>query len=129
MNGKTVTVRRMNDSYKVTVAPGVAGPPYSSAELLGGGTKDIEDLPGVCHQDEELRMYLEIEAGTPGLGPTYRLYAATEDDDLSLKPCDSGPVDELVLVPITSIGLYDDYDDDLGVPWAYPLERLRYLHE
>lgn len=128
-NAKTVTISRMHGSVTVTVAPGVAETPYRSAELLGGGTKEIENLPAVCYLDEERRKYLEIEAGTPDLGPTYRLYAATEDDDRSLKPFDSGNVDDLVLVPHTSIRLYDDYDDDLGVPWAYPLERLRYLQD
>jgi hypothetical protein len=35
------------------------------------------------------------------------------------------PADHLVLVPNIAIGLFDDFDDDLGVPWAYPLDRLR----
>jgi hypothetical protein len=52
---------------------------------------------------------LTIEAGVVGLGPTYRLRRAENDR----------------LLPSVGMGLYDDYDDDLGVPWAFPLEPYR----
>lgn len=45
-----------------------------------------------------------IEAGMVGIGPTVELR-------------DTGGA----LVPRVSMGLYDDYEDDLGVPWAFPL--------
>lgn len=66
-----------------------------------------------------------MEAGTAELGPTYRLYPATESPT-GWRTADSDvPADRLVLIPITLIGLYDDFDDDLGVPWAHPLLPLR----
>ena len=71
--------------------------------------------------DEHGRRYLEVEAGTAGLGPTYRLALATRDSEGQLMPAgDDVPADALILLPTLSIGLYDDRDDDIGVPWALP---------
>ena len=47
-----------------------------------------------------------VEAGTPGLGPTYEL---TEVEDL--------------LIPTVRMGLY--FDEDFGVPWAFPISPGR----
>jgi hypothetical protein len=52
--------------------------------------------------------YLTVEAGIlgfVGLGPTLQLRPIAIDE---LKPAISG-------------GLYDDWEDDLGLPWALPL--------
>jgi len=68
--------------------------------------------------------YLEIEAGTPGLGPTYRLYATVQTAHGPRPATLRTPARRVVLVPSPSIGLYDDWDDDFGVPWAYPLLPL-----
>jgi hypothetical protein len=124
-DGKAVQLMGDSGGILVTVSPGRGEPAYLSAELLRGGRKRIERLPANCRIDDEGRWYLEIEAGTQDLGPTYRLYAAVTDgaDLRHAHPDDA--VDSLVLVPDTSMGLYDDYDDDLGVPWAYPLQPLR----
>lgn len=122
--GKTVTIGFRADQPTVTVAPGPSAPPYQSSQLLSGGTKLIDKLPAACRVDDDGRLYLEVEAGTDQLGPTYRLYAAqagTESFEHAEPHLDPGL---LVLIPNTSIGLYDDFDDDLGVPWAYPLEPL-----
>ncbi|MFB9905707.1 hypothetical protein [Allokutzneria oryzae] len=105
-DGKTVTIEH-DDGLRVTVSPAPGAPPYQSAELLGGGTKAIHRLPASTNTDGEGREYLEIEAGTPNLGPTYRLHP--EGD---------------TLWPVVVMGLYDDYDDDLGAPWAFPLLPL-----
>jgi hypothetical protein len=124
-DGKTVRINWDNGGIVVTVSPGPRQSAYLSAELLGGGRKRIEKLPASCLIDDEGRRYLEIEAGTPELGPTYRLYAAVTDGTDLREAHHDDTVDRLVLVPKTSLGLYDDYDDDLGVPWAYPLDPLR----
>jgi hypothetical protein len=125
-DGKTVTIGQSTRGMTVTVRPAPDQPSYLSAELLEGGTKRIERLPASCQVDNEGRRYLEIEAGSPGLGPTYRLYAAVEGPEGLRKAHDDAAVDRLVLVPNTMIGLYDDWDDDLGVPWAYPLDPRRW---
>jgi hypothetical protein len=127
-DGKTVRVVRNDGGIAVTVSPGRGQAAYLSAELLGGGRKRIDDLPARCLVDGEGRRYLEIEAGTPGLGPTYRLYAAVIEDTGLRQAHHDDSVDRLVLVPNTGIGMYDDFDDDLGVPWAYPLAPLRRPH-
>ena len=126
VDGKTVSIADVGGTVAVTVCPGPGRGPYRSAELLGGGTKPIESLPATCTVDERGRLYLEVEAGTPDVGPTYRLYAAREDDGGWRTADPDLPVELLVLVPNTNIGLYDDWDDDLGVPWAYPLDPLRW---
>lgn len=86
---------RIDPGPQVTVAPARDAEPYITASAI-------------CERDED-GLHLEIEAGIAGLGPAYRLY-----------PTDDGAV----LRPQTVMGLYDDYDDDLGVPWAYPLLPL-----
>ncbi|HEX5596848.1 MAG TPA: hypothetical protein VFX61_12665 [Micromonosporaceae bacterium] len=123
-DAKTVRLIREDRGIFVTVSPGPDQPPYLSAPLLDGGTKRIERLPASFQVDEEGRRYLEIEAGEPGLGPTYRLYAAVEDAAGLRIARGEVSVDRLVLYPNTAIGLYDDWDDDLGIPWAYPLSPL-----
>lgn len=110
-DGKAVLVEHIDGRVLITVAPARGGPCYRGAELLGGGHQDVRRLeaaPG----DSDGSPFLQVEAGTPGLGPTYRLYVGTDDDGD-------------VLMPQVVMGLYDDYDDDLGVPWAFPLLPLR----
>jgi len=53
---------------------------------------------------------LEVELGMPGLGPT-----------LCLTYLDGPPR----LVPEVRMGLYDDWEDDFGVPWLFPLSTYR----
>ena len=73
---------------------------------------------------------MEIEAGTPELGPTYRLYSAVEPTPgARAAATDTTDVADVILVPNTSIGLYDDWEDDLGVSWALPLEPLQWVGE
>lgn len=124
-DGKAVTIESDDRALTVTIRPGVGLAPCVSATLLGGGTKAIERLAAVCHLDHKRGRYLEVEAGTAEIGPTYRLYAAIDSPEGWRTANDDVPVDQLVLIPNTTIGLYDDFDDDLGVPWAYPLLPLR----
>jgi hypothetical protein len=124
-DGKTVRLVRTDEGITVTVAPGPGRAPYRSAPLLRGGIRRIERRPGSCWIDDRERRYLEIEAGTRGLGPTYRLYPAVQDGEHLRHAGIDTAVDLLLLLPNTGIGLYDDWEDDLGVPWAYPLRPLR----
>ena len=111
----------------MTVRPDGEARAYESAELLGGGRKRIERLVASCFADDAGRRYLQVEAGTDGLGPTYRLYAALEHGGERHGAPDDTPCEEVVLVPDTGIGLYDDWEDDQGVPWAFPLEPMHHL--
>jgi hypothetical protein len=111
---------------KVTASPRPGGAPYLSAPLLDGDTKPIDRLPARYNLDERGRRNLEVEAGTEGIGPTYRLYPVVESPAGWCVALDNTPVEQVVLLPNTVIGLYDDYEDDVGVPWAYPLQPLRW---
>ena len=86
----------------------------------------IRDLEATCAVDAKGRKYLEVEAGTEGIGPLYRLYAGRAVPDREgVRPAgDDLDPEQVVLVPQCLVGLYDDYEDDLGVPWAYPLQPL-----
>lgn len=124
-DGKVVTIDLHGNALAVTVRPGVGMRPYDSAPLLDGSTKAIEGLPAACRRDPKRGLFLEVEAGTAAIGPTYRLYAAVESLARWRAAGADLPVDQLVLIPNTFIGLYDDFEDDLGVWWAYPLLPLQ----
>lgn len=47
-------------------------------------------------------------------------------DGTLTRPTGAEPPSDLVLVPEVTMGMYDDWDDDLGVPWAFPLAPLRW---
>lgn len=57
---------------------------------------------------------LIIEPGIPGLGPTLELTFMQKDN-------------KDILIPSTGMGLYDDYSEDLGVPWIFPLKIFERL--
>ena len=124
-DGKAVLLERHGDGLVVTVCPAVGAPPYRSARLVLRRRR-IRRLPGEWVVDGQDRTCLQIEAGIRGAGPTYRLHPALETPDGDLHPAPPGTAaDQLVLVPATGVGLYDEYEDDLGVPWAEPLMPLR----
>ncbi|MDR3591597.1 MAG: hypothetical protein P4N41_18225 [Negativicutes bacterium] len=55
---------------------------------------------------------LVVELGLEGVGPTLRLdIRSVEGND--------------VLWPSVECGLYDDWEDDFGVPWIFPLSIYR----
>jgi len=126
-DGKSVTVSFHGRRPTVTVRPSTDAAPYESSELLHGGVKPISDLEAKPELDNEGRIRLSVEAGTPELGPQYQLYPAIASEDGGWKrPTGAEKVSLITLLPNTSIGLYDDYEEDLGVPWALPLEPLRW---
>jgi hypothetical protein len=78
-----------------------------SRRLLEGEAPSI-DMPATVHEGR-----LVVEVGTPDLGPTLCLAYSDE----------GGPVR---LVPEVRMGLYDDWEDDFGVPWLFPLSAYRW---
>ncbi len=89
------------DGAFVTVTESLIGPPFRKPLLVWHGRTAAMPAKLV---DKDGDTYLQVEAGTVDLGPTYQLHLM---DDM--------------LVPVLGLGLYDDFDDDLGVPWAIPL--------
>lgn len=111
-------------SLLVSVHPALGAEPYQSAELLDGRTNRIERLVATPRTEAGVR-YLRVEAGTESYGPTYHLYPVTRTSD-GWQPVDVTlrQATPAALLPNVKIGLYDDFDDDLGAPWAFPLLPL-----
>ena len=81
-------------------------------------TKDTLNLHGELTIDINGKRNLQVEAGMHGLGPTF----LTKDKLDKYTPANRWtPISRLQIIPNVTIGLYDDWEDDLGVPWAYPL--------
>ena len=96
-----------------------------TATLLDGSRKTVRRLPGLAELDDEGRLRLSVEAGTEGSGPCYHLYPAVRrEDGARARPTGDEPPRTLELLPVVMFGLYDDWEDDLGVPWAFPLSTL-----
>lgn len=122
---KTITIAREGQGLTVTVSPGPDQVPYTGAPLPDGSEKTIDRLPAHCHTDRGL-LYLQVEAGIPGIGPTYHLYGVVDGASGYRAANEKVPAEQLTLLPDTGIGFYDDWEDDLGVPWAYPLQPLKW---
>jgi hypothetical protein len=118
--GRALFVKRVGDGVRVSVAPGITAAPYKQSGLVFDfPTNDLE-----ARLSKQQSQTLEVEAGSPGLGPTYRLErtsSGNRDGNPRRFPETSGDR----LLPSVHMGLYDDYDDDFGVPWAFPLEPYR----
>jgi hypothetical protein len=108
----------------VSVAPALGAEPYRSAELLYGGTKAIQRLAATARTEDGVH-YLQIEAGTEAYGPTYLLYPVERANRLwKAVDATSPEVRPAALYPNVHVGLYDEFDGDLGAPWAFPLLPL-----
>jgi len=94
--------------------------------LLNDQTTTTCELEARFTKDVYKNPILQVEAGVLGIGPTYNLYflkrtlnkgcrLARNNDDLN----------KIIVRPSVGIGLYDDWEDDLGVPWAFPLEDFK----
>jgi hypothetical protein len=99
--------------------------PYQ-IDLLGDEKKNTEKLTGQFTKDTNGNPILEVEAGSNGIGPTYDLYFLTAKDKDEFKLSKSkDDIEEIIIRPNVGMGLYDDWEDDLGVPWAFPLDDFK----
>ncbi|NHJ86618.1 MAG: hypothetical protein FK734_14220 [Asgard group archaeon] len=74
--------------------------------------------------DEERNVYrFQIEVGLEFIGPTYNLYISGINEEPTDLKNDSTLMEQLKLLPEVQMGLYDDWDDDFGVPWAFPYKN------
>ena len=124
-NGKSLEIKEEKlKSYLVSVRDKEGQ--FYSIHLLGNKEISTENLISRFNTDIEKKPYLEVEAGTYGLGPTFNLYFIAEGDNGEFQLAqDSDNIDKVRIRPRVGMGLYDDWDDDLGVPWAYPLEDFK----
>ena len=109
-------------SYDVSVWD-AEGKPYT-IRLLGDATRSTINLSAALDTEDGKRL-LQVEAGTYHLGPTYNLHFGVMRDGVlhSARLWDFWR--ELFLVPSVGVGLYDDWENNLGVPWAFPLRVWR----
>ncbi len=112
--GRTLEIRPVNDPnrpFRISVTL----PEEIDHDLSSHPDHPFEiadELKGWICQDKRATEFLRVEAGVlrlDGLGPTLDLIPIGEDE----------------LTPVVSIGLYDDWNDDLGLPWAHPLSIYR----
>ena len=80
---------------------------FAQRNLLGEKCSPAVDMKAYFR---EIRLIVEL--GSEGLGPTLELdYVRTEDKE--------------TLIPSVLCGLYDDWEDDFGVPWIFPLSLYK----
>ncbi len=123
-NGKQVIIRTTkHDFYDVSVLD-INGQPYQ-IKLLNNQTKNTTGLTGLFTKDINGNPILQVEAGTIEIGPTYNLYFLAIDSNQKTRLAkNSDSLEKIIIKPNVGIGLYDNWDDDFGVAWAYPLEDL-----
>ncbi len=125
--GRTLTIEMTNDrEYKVSIKD-KSGLPFK-IDWTGFGILDKKttDLKSEITNDTDGRQHLQIEAGMVGVGPTYRLYFVVEEENQKLRLATTDDqIEEIKIKPNIGIGLYDDWEDDLGVPWALPLSDYK----
>lgn len=116
-DGRVMLIERVGSSLHVTVRPRAGAEPFSdpSADALPAEWMDLGK------RGRGLRVEVGAAEGQAGLGPTYDLVFVHDPDDRPAKATDA--LTEIHAEPNVRMGLYDDYGDDLGVPWAMPLER------
>lgn len=122
-NGKKVLIERHLLGKITTSVIDQDNNPYEIV-LLGGVKKKTLLLKSEYTKDSEQIPMLQIEAGNVDIGPTYRLYFVVEEKDTRRIANEFDDSRLLKILPEVSIGLYDDYEEDLGVPWAFPLEEF-----
>jgi len=125
--GRTLTIEMTNDKeYKVSIKD-KSGLPFK-IDWTGFGILDKKttDLKSEITNDTDGRQHLQIEAGMVGVGPTYRLYFVVEEENQKLRLATTDDqIEKIKIKPNIGIGLYDDWEDDLGVPWALPLSDYK----
>lgn len=126
--GRTLTIDPGGDHhhYKVSIRD-QSGKPFDIDNIgfLESGKKTLE-LKSALTIDHKGKQHLQVEAGMVGIGPTYRLYFATETQNKQLRlALNTDPVEKIIIKPDIGMGLYDDFEDDLGVPWALPLNDYK----
>lgn len=119
-DGKVVLIDRDGYRYAVTIAPKWDAPCYPRPEPQKPWKRTWK-LPAEWSEDENLGMFLQVEAGTPGIGPTYRLAFLAHDSDGTTRLATArDPIQQIAAVPSIGAGVEGDAD----VPWAMPLADL-----
>ncbi len=128
-NGKQLIIEPSIQGYYSVTVLNKDGEPFK-IELLDKKIKDTKGLSATFMKDTQGNSTLQVEAGTGGVGPTYNLYFMAIKNNQELRFAkDSDRIDIIIIRPNVEMGLYDDYEDDLGVPWAFPLDDFKKKNE
>ena len=128
-SGRTITIDMLNDKEFIVSIRNPDGHPFKlnrfGFQLFRSQTIALKTS---FTTDKDGRQLLQVEAGKVGLGPTYKLYFVANGEGETIRPasCDDA-IDNVRIMPEIGMGLYDDWEDDLGVPWALPLSAYRKL--
>ena len=96
--------------------------------LLNDDTVKTRGLPAILKwNSEQSCSYLEIEAGSNGIGPTYELYFWYRGKGGIRPALLLDKAEKVFIRPNIGLGLYGDWEEDLGVPWAWPLQDYKKL--
>lgn len=122
--GKQLIIEPTKHNFYLVTVLNYQGQPFE-IKLLTERNKKTENLIAKFTTDPKNRSILQVEAGVEGLGPTYDLYFRTEKDQNIRPSRNFDNLKNIKIRPSVGCGLYDDWEDDLGVPWAFPLEDFK----
>lgn len=123
-NGKQLIIQSTHHKFYTVTILDEEGKAFE-IDLPGNSKKVTQNLSALFSNDTNGNPFLQVEAGINEIGPTYDLYFLSEQGkelDLALN---SDKIESLVIQTKVGMGLYDDWEDDLGVPWAFPLENFK----
>lgn len=124
-DGVRVLGIRINDEQEIVVSVTRDGIPYRIDNTGFDFPNQTINLKSEWVSDRDGRIHLQVEAGSPGIGPAYKLYFVQRDSGRLATPNDS--IEQVRIQPTIGVGLYDEWEDDLGVPWALPLIEYKKL--
>tara|TARA_B100000678_G_C18215734_1_gene505209 strand:+ start:1510 stop:2013 length:504 start_codon:yes stop_codon:yes gene_type:complete len=124
-NGKQVLIESTKHHFYAVTVLDSGGEPFK-IQLPGDTPKNTIGLTGSFGRDASGNPTLQVEAGINDLGPTYNLYFLVAESGQKLRLArNSDDLRHIIIKPNVGMGLYDDWEDDLGVPWAFPLEDFK----
>lgn len=124
-NGKQIIIETTKHDFYVVSVLDAKGQPFE-IDLFEEKTKPTTKLLSRFINDTNENSILQVEAGINDIGPTYNLYFLTTLDNQIVRPAKkSDDISKVIIRPEVRIGLYNDWEDDLGVPWAFPLEYFK----
>ncbi|MZQ81043.1 hypothetical protein GQF01_02695 [Paenibacillus sp. 5J-6] len=108
--GHILIIKKIDDiEVRVDFYPILGSKPVNR-DLLGRTALSI-NMKGVLQEHG-----LQIELGEEGLGPTLEIKLTKENNHKLLEPS-------------VVMGLYDEYEDDFGVPWIFPLSYYKEIED
>lgn len=128
-NGKQLIIEPVNEkegAYKVSCLDKF-NQPYT-IKGLSEEWKSLNLITTFAHDIHD-EIALSVEAGEDGVGTTYELKFGIEKDEYYRLANKSDELSNVLIIPNLGVGLYGDDEDDLGAPWAIPLEAFKKVED